>query len=126
MELNDLAGNVGEWLRGSGPESDIVISSRIRLARNLAEFPFISRTSESDKKEIEKQLAEESKRTGAGPDSTGEDIDHKLEEGLSELESRIQRLGDRLEEAQRGRTEADTRYNDVCRILFYCWRFGAI
>ncbi len=23
----------GEWLRGSGPESDIVISSRIRLAR---------------------------------------------------------------------------------------------
>ncbi|MCA9249293.1 MAG: ATP--guanido phosphotransferase, partial [Planctomycetales bacterium] len=62
MELNDLAQHIGEWLRGSGPESDIVISSRIRLARNLAEFPFISRASESDKVEIERQLR---KRVGA-------------------------------------------------------------
>lgn len=62
MELNDLAEHIGEWLRGSGPESDIVISSRIRLARNLAEFPFISRASETDKIEIEKQLR---KRVGA-------------------------------------------------------------
>ncbi|MBX7167349.1 MAG: protein arginine kinase [Pirellulales bacterium] len=46
----------GEWLRGSGPESDIVISSRIRLARNLAHFPFISRADASDRAEIEKQL----------------------------------------------------------------------
>ena len=28
LELNDLTRNPGEWLRGSGPESDIVISSR--------------------------------------------------------------------------------------------------
>ncbi|MEM8782620.1 MAG: protein arginine kinase [Planctomycetota bacterium] len=32
----------GEWLRGSGPQSEIVISSRIRLARNLAGFPFVN------------------------------------------------------------------------------------
>ena len=37
MQLDDLAHSSGEWLRGSGPESDIVISSRIRLARNLAD-----------------------------------------------------------------------------------------
>ncbi|HEX4147928.1 MAG TPA: ATP--guanido phosphotransferase, partial [Pirellulales bacterium] len=43
MQLEDLASGSGEWLKGSGPESDIVISSRIRLARNLADFPFISR-----------------------------------------------------------------------------------
>ncbi len=49
MELNDLTQNSGEWLRGSGPESDIVISSRIRLARNLAEFPFISRATPQDR-----------------------------------------------------------------------------
>lgn len=52
MNLEDLAGKCGEWLRGSGPESDIVISSRIRLARNLAEFPFVRRASEEEKTQI--------------------------------------------------------------------------
>ncbi len=56
MELEDLAHSSGEWLRGSGPESDIVISSRIRLARNLADFPFISRANPNDRTEIERQL----------------------------------------------------------------------
>ena len=58
MELDDLARTSGEWLRGSGPESDIVISSRIRLARNLAEFPFISRAAPADRAEIERLLRE--------------------------------------------------------------------
>ena len=49
MTLDDLASTSGEWLRGSGPESDIVISSRIRLARNLADFPFISRATDADR-----------------------------------------------------------------------------
>ncbi|MEE9603083.1 MAG: ATP--guanido phosphotransferase, partial [Thermoguttaceae bacterium] len=56
MKLDDLAHTNGEWLKGSGPESDIVISSRIRLARNLAEFPFISRASEQDRRQIESVL----------------------------------------------------------------------
>ncbi|OHB69585.1 MAG: protein arginine kinase [Planctomycetes bacterium RBG_13_63_9] len=58
MELNDLANNSGEWLRGCGPEADIVISSRIRLARNLADYPFISRASEQDRSQIEEVLRE--------------------------------------------------------------------
>src|SRR5689334_20687957 len=58
MDLSNLARNSGEWLRGSGPESDIVISSRIRLARNLADFPFISRASQQDRTDIESQLRE--------------------------------------------------------------------
>ncbi len=56
MELSELANASGEWLRGSGPESDIVISSRIRLARNLADFPFLSRANESDLAAIEQQI----------------------------------------------------------------------
>lgn len=56
MELDELARQRGEWLRGNGPESDIVISSRIRLARNLADFPFISRATEQDRARIEKAL----------------------------------------------------------------------
>ncbi|MEN6458631.1 MAG: protein arginine kinase [Thermoguttaceae bacterium] len=56
MQLDDLTTTSGEWLRGVGPESDIVISSRIRLARNLADFPFISRTTPQDRARIEKAL----------------------------------------------------------------------
>jgi protein arginine kinase len=56
VELDQLARTSGEWLRGTGPESDIVISSRIRLARNLADFPFISRATAADRTEIERAL----------------------------------------------------------------------
>jgi protein arginine kinase len=56
--LDDLAGNCGEWLRGSGPESDIVMSSRIRLARNLADFPFIRRCTDIDRANIESTVRE--------------------------------------------------------------------
>jgi protein arginine kinase len=40
MQINDLLNHTSEWLKGTGPNSDIVISSRIRLARNLNKFPF--------------------------------------------------------------------------------------
>jgi protein arginine kinase len=53
MNLDDLTRNSGEWLRGTGPESDIVMCSRIRLARNLADFPFTNRASRGEKGEIE-------------------------------------------------------------------------
>lgn len=38
--LNDFINHTSEWLKGTGPNSDIVISSRIRLARNLEKVPF--------------------------------------------------------------------------------------
>src|SRR5438093_5444431 len=53
QKLEELANRCGEWLRGSGPQSEIVISSRIRLARNLAEFPFIRRCTDSDRNAVE-------------------------------------------------------------------------
>jgi protein arginine kinase len=56
MNLDSLTHTSGEWLRGGGPESDIVISSRIRLARNLAAFPFTNRASTHQKGEIEALL----------------------------------------------------------------------
>ena len=40
MTLDELVHQTGEWLRGSGEHADIVISSRIRLARNLEGIPF--------------------------------------------------------------------------------------
>ncbi len=56
MDLDCLTRTSGEWLRAMGPESDIVISSRIRLARNLAQFPFPSRADDSVRAEIEAVL----------------------------------------------------------------------
>ena len=38
--LNDLINHTSEWLKGTGPNSDIVISSRVRLARNLNKIAF--------------------------------------------------------------------------------------
>lgn len=55
-DFSELAHHSGEWLRGTGPESDIVISSRIRLARNLADFPFIRRCSADDRVNIERTV----------------------------------------------------------------------
>lgn len=55
-DFSDLVQSSGEWLRGTGPESDIVISSRIRLARNLADFPFIRRCSDEDRVSIERTV----------------------------------------------------------------------
>jgi len=51
VELSDLASRSGEWLRGEGAESDVVMSSRIRLARNVAGFPFATRASEKQRQE---------------------------------------------------------------------------
>jgi protein arginine kinase len=62
VKLEELAEKCGEWLRGSGPESDIVVSSRIRLARNLSDFPFIRKCTLHDKTAIadllQKRIAE--------------------------------------------------------------------
>lgn len=40
MELNDLLHQQSEWLKGTGSSSEIVMSSRVRLARNLEGVPF--------------------------------------------------------------------------------------
>lgn len=40
MKIDALLKHTCEWLRGTGPNSDIVMSSRIRLARNLEKQPF--------------------------------------------------------------------------------------
>ena len=42
---------LGEWLKGSGPESDIVISTRVRFARNIRGFPFTGRADEAQRRD---------------------------------------------------------------------------
>src|SRR5271154_2198258 len=56
MKLSDLTNRAGEWLRGSGPQSDIVISSRIRLARNVSGFAFLSKCGRHQRQSLETQI----------------------------------------------------------------------
>ncbi len=58
MTIEEMTNRCGEWLKGSGPESDIVMSSRIRLARNLADYPFIRRCTDIDRANIEAMVRE--------------------------------------------------------------------
>jgi protein arginine kinase len=56
MKLTDLSSDINEWFDGSGPLADIVMSSRVRLARNLAGYKFLTRCSTPEKAEILKKL----------------------------------------------------------------------
>ena len=56
MRPMDLINRPGEWLRGSGPDSEIIISSRVRLARNLALYPFAARLSMAERAEVHRKL----------------------------------------------------------------------
>src|SRR5881394_1035395 len=40
MKFSNMLATAGEWLRGEGPHHEVVISSRVRLARNLRNRPF--------------------------------------------------------------------------------------
>lgn len=52
MTIDDLLHKKNEWLKGTGPKSNIVISSRVRLARNFEGFPFLSMAKPSVRDEI--------------------------------------------------------------------------
>ncbi len=53
MTINDLLKQDSEWLRCTGPNADIVMSSRTRLARNIEKMPFSNR---ADKTQLEDVL----------------------------------------------------------------------
>lgn len=52
MQINDLLYHTSEWLKGTGPHADIVMSSRIRLARNLDKTPFPHWANKKQAKEL--------------------------------------------------------------------------
>ena len=55
--LELLKNKVGEWLSG-GPQGDVVVSSRVRLARNIAGYPFLTKISPQEVTRIEELLRE--------------------------------------------------------------------
>ncbi len=57
MTVNELLNHTSEWLKGAGPNSDIVISSRIRLARNIENKPFPHWANKKDSKDLLEEVA---------------------------------------------------------------------
>lgn len=43
---------LSEWMKGAGPDSEIVISSRVRIARNLRNYPFPMLATNQQSKEV--------------------------------------------------------------------------
>src|SRR4051812_24631808 len=47
---------LSDWMKGTGPDADIVISSRIRIARNLRNHPFPMLATSHQAHEVMEQL----------------------------------------------------------------------
>ena len=54
------------WYLQGGKESDVVVSSRIRFARNLSNFPFMTKLDKTAKQKIEEQIKEVTPTLGYG------------------------------------------------------------
>ena len=58
MRIEELLNHTGEWLRGTGPSAHIVMSSRVRLARNLEAWTFPGKSSKKDLEDVLKAFEE--------------------------------------------------------------------
>ncbi len=56
--LKTFTDRVGDWLAAGSAESDVVISTRIRLARNVSGYPFVGRLKEEQAADLAKDLRE--------------------------------------------------------------------
>jgi protein arginine kinase len=48
MKIDDFIYNTGQWLKGTGSFANIVMSSRVRLARNLTKKPFPNKATKKE------------------------------------------------------------------------------
>lgn len=58
IDVHRFAERMGAWLTSSAPESDVVLSCRVRLARNLADHAFVTRLEPAAAEEICARLEE--------------------------------------------------------------------
>src|SRR5215471_5166404 len=79
MKLSDLTNRAGEWLRGSGPMSEIVISSRVRLARNLSGHRFLSKCTRHQRQVVEGKSRDTILNSGLAPQMLYVDLDQAPE-----------------------------------------------
>src|SRR5688572_29744327 len=58
LDPKRFAQRVGTWLQGDGPDPDVVISCRVRLARNLDGYPFVMRLEDDKARELAGRVKE--------------------------------------------------------------------
>jgi protein arginine kinase len=63
--LDPLLSNPSPWLGGEGPHADLVLSTRIRLARNLQSVPFTHRAREEQLKGVLVSVSDAARTSGA-------------------------------------------------------------
>jgi protein arginine kinase len=56
MQFKELINNPADWMKGTGVHTDIVMTSRVRLARNLRGFPFPGWSQERQRLDMLKQV----------------------------------------------------------------------
>ncbi len=83
-KISELITGRGKWLTGTETEPGIVISSRIRLARNLSGFNFLSKCSRSDREEVQEIIVSAINGT-----DIADDIFYLRIDELGNLERRI-------------------------------------
>ena len=74
------------WLTTLGKEADIVLASRVRLARNLKNLPFPNRANINDLAQIKELII---RLIPAIESATGQKIDYKEIEKLTHLEQQV-------------------------------------
>jgi len=74
------------WLREEGPESDVVLSTRCRIARNLELAPFPWRASELQRKVVSESLRNAAERAGGAlRDAESISAAHQMPEEINRL-----------------------------------------
>ncbi|MFH1239067.1 MAG: protein arginine kinase [bacterium] len=63
MKLRYMVGRKTGWLTGKGPSMEVVVSSRIRLARNLGEYYFPNKAAEEQQREVFDKISEAVKKS---------------------------------------------------------------
>jgi protein arginine kinase len=88
--MSQAAASVGRWLAGTGTDSDVVVSTRVRLARNLADVPFSTKARPVDQEYVVRAVR--CALDGAGRLTEGRFTDNELlspEQGLYLVERHL-------------------------------------
>jgi protein arginine kinase len=84
MKFSKIIANSGEWLSDEGPNRQIVVTSRVRLARNIAGKPFPGWAKKAERLEVMERV----KASVEGLPEMAESYSEKLE-ALSPLEKQV-------------------------------------
>jgi len=84
MKFSRIIANSGEWLSGDGPNRQIVVSSRVRLARNLSKKPFPGWAKKAERLEVVKLVKDAVEHLPEMSESYSENL-----ETLSSLEKQV-------------------------------------